>query len=67
MRSPMKLKHFSEEEFSRCQPACSVSDCDEVALVMLDTLRERCGFPLIVNSAYRSLSFFHKKENDMQN
>lgn len=57
----MNLKYFSEEDFSRCQPACSVSDCDEVALIMLDTLRERCGFPLILNSAYRSSSYEKKK------
>lgn len=57
----MKLKYFSDSEFQRCQPACSVSDCDETALVMLDTLRERCGFPLILNSAFRSPSYEKKK------
>lgn len=55
------LKYFSESEFQRCRPACSVFDCDEVALVMLDTLRERCGFPLVLNSAYRSFDYEKKK------
>lgn len=50
----MNLRWFSEAEFKRCKPSCSVSDCNEDALLRLDTLRDYCGFPIILNSAYRS-------------
>lgn len=57
----MNLKHFSDSEFLRCQPSCKVSDCNEDALCMLDTLRDLCGFPIILNSAYRSKEYEKKK------
>lgn len=34
-----------------------MSDMDEDFLLMLDDLRERCGFPLVLNSAYRSKEY----------
>lgn len=57
----MNLKWFSESEFNRCQPSCSSSDCDERALSMLDELRDLCGFPITLNSAYRSVKYEKKK------
>lgn len=57
----MELNHFKEIEFIRCQPSCSSSDCDSFALRMLDELRDLCGFPIVINSAYRSPDYEKKK------
>lgn len=45
---------FKPEEFTKCTPSCNLSDMDTNLLVMLDTLRNLCGFPLVLTSAYRS-------------
>lgn len=34
-----------------------MSDMNDDFLKMLDDLRERCGFPLVLNSAYRSKEY----------
>lgn len=47
-------KYFSRLEFETCNPPCQVEDCDPIALQKLDKLRELCGFPLMLNCAYRS-------------
>lgn len=45
---------FSEGEFNRCSPSCSMSDCCESSLERLDYLRRIAGVPLVLNSAFRS-------------
>lgn len=48
------MKYFSEVEFNRCVPSCSMRDMDNDFLLLLDRVRESCGIPLILNCAYRS-------------
>lgn len=50
----MNLKYFKESEFENCNPPCKMEDCNPRALECLDKLRDSCGFPLILTSAYRS-------------
>lgn len=47
-------KYFHDLEFLACTPVCNISQMDEVFLNQLDELREACGFPLVLNCAYRS-------------
>lgn len=55
------IKWFKPEEFSRCTPPCKMEECDESALLMLDALRDLCGFPIKLNSAYRSKKYEKSK------
>lgn len=48
-------KYFTRTEFNICNPSCEPEDCDSIALQKLDKLRELCGFPLMLNCAYRSV------------
>ena len=50
-------KYFHELEFKACTPSCSISQMDSRFLVLMDELRVRCGFPLVVNCAYRSQKY----------
>ena len=54
-------KHFEESEFNRCIPSCSMEDMDNEFLNLLDKLREKCGFPIIISCAYRSKEWDLKK------
>lgn len=47
-------KYFHDLEFLACIPGCNISQMDSDFLVTLDCLRELCGFPLVLNCAYRS-------------
>ena len=46
-------KHFHVSEF-RCKET-QENDMDESFLYMLDELRERCGFPFVITSGFRSV------------
>lgn len=48
-------KYFKRLEFECCTPPCKLEDLDSYALEKLDKLRELCGFPLMLNCAYRSV------------
>lgn len=37
-----------------CTPSCELEDMNPEFLEKLDCLRKMCGFPLIINCAYRS-------------
>lgn len=50
----MVLQWFKEDEFLKCVPSCKMEQCDPSALGRLDRLRSLCGFPIKLNSAYRS-------------
>lgn len=50
-------KYFSNDEFLRCTPPCTIEDLSDELLDRLDVVRSLCGFPLIVNSAYRSFDY----------
>lgn len=45
------MNYFSEEEL-RC-PCCKVNGFNKDTLKKLNALREACGFPISLNSAYR--------------
>lgn len=53
----MNLKHFSEEEFKRAVPSCSLSDMNEEFMHHLDECRDFAGVPFIINSAFRSVEY----------
>mgnify|MGYP005997352067 FL=1 len=48
------MKYFKISEFD-CQET-GENNMDEVFLSMLDILREKCDFPFIINSGYRSVN-----------
>ncbi|PXV60170.1 peptidase M15-like protein [Dysgonomonas alginatilytica] len=47
-------KHFTEKEFQKCTPSCSLQDMDQGFINQLDELRKEAGIPLVLSSAYRS-------------
>ena len=49
-----KAKYFSESEFKKCTPKCSLQDMDQSFMSKLDTARNIAGIPFVLNSAYRS-------------
>lgn len=61
MLIPMELKYFSEEEFTKAQPSCSLSDMDESFMRLLDEARDYAGVPFKINSAYRSPEYEKSK------
>lgn len=50
-------KHFSEAEFQRCSPACSLQDMSQGTIDRLDLAREIAGIPFVINSAYRTKAY----------
>ena len=54
-------KYFSEAEFRKCVPACSLQDMDQGFMQTLDALRSLAGIPLVLNCAYRSKAYDLKK------
>lgn len=47
-------KYFHDLEFLACSPSCNIAQMSSRFLAILDQLREKCGFPLVLNCAYRS-------------
>lgn len=47
-------KYFTEAEFRRCTPPCSLQDMDQQFMRQLDAARASAGIPFVLNSAYRS-------------
>lgn len=47
-------KYFSEKEFQKCTPACSLQDMKQMTMSKLDTAREIAGIPFVLTSAFRS-------------
>lgn len=50
----VKSRYFSESEFNRCTPSCSLKDMSQCAMNDFDMVRDFAGIPLVINSAYRS-------------
>lgn len=48
---------FKPSEFVKCSPSCSIEDLHPDLLLFLDRLRKACGFPIVLNSAYRSKEY----------
>lgn len=55
-------KYFSEAEFKRCTPSCTLQDMDQTFMQTLDALRAQAGIPLVLNSAYRSKAWEAKQK-----
>lgn len=53
-------KYFSEAEFAKCAPSCSLQDMEQGTMDRLDEVRRLAGIPLVLNSAYRSVE--HEKK-----
>lgn len=47
-------KYFTESEFRKCTPSCSLQDMDWRLMSKLDYARELAGIPFVLNSCYRS-------------
>lgn len=48
-------KYFTESEFKRASPACSLSDMSGQFMKFLDEAREKAGIPFVISSAYRTV------------
>lgn len=48
-------RYFTEAEFKRASPACSLSDMSDQFMKFLDEAREKAGIPFVISSAYRSV------------
>lgn len=57
MAGKYSSRFFSPKEFERCVPSCSIDDMRDDFLCILDWVRDVCGFPIILNSAYRSKDY----------
>lgn len=53
----MSLRYFSEEDFTKAKPSCSLSDMNDSFMARLDDARHIAGVPFIVSSAYRSKQY----------
>lgn len=51
------LRYFTEEEFTKAKPSCSLRDMHPSLMDRLDEARHIAGVPFIVNSAYRSIQY----------
>lgn len=47
-------RHFSESEFKRCSPSCSLQDMNQSTMNKFDVARDIARIPLVINSAFRS-------------
>lgn len=56
-----KSYYFSEKEFNKCTPFCSMEDMEQDFLYLMDDIRRKAGIPLIINCAYRSKEYDIKK------
>ena len=53
--------YFSEKDFKRCSPPCSMQDMNDSFLKKLDEARLRAGIPFVLTSAYRTYGHEVKK------
>ena len=53
----IESKYFSEAEFQRCSPSCSLQDMNRAFMWMLDAIREEAGIPIVLTCAYRSKEY----------
>ena len=57
----IKSRYFSEREFQRCNPPCSLRDMDQKSIDKFDKARQLAGIPFVINSAYRSIDYENSK------
>lgn len=53
----MSYNYFTEEEFKRAIPACTLSDMSPKLMVLLDQARKYAGVPFKINSAFRTVDY----------
>ena len=58
----MNWPNFSEDEFRRATPSCSLSDMDPAFMNRLQTARDLAGCPFVINSAYRTKEYELRKK-----
>ena len=61
MVEKIKARYFSESEFRRCTPPCSLQDMRQDVMKRLDNARAQAGIPFVLNSAYRSVAYEKSK------
>lgn len=54
-------KFFTEAEFRKCTPPCSLQDMRQELMTRLDNARRQAGIPFVLNSAYRSSAWDKSK------
>lgn len=57
----ISAKYFSESEFRKCTPPCSLQDMNQAFMRKLDNARYQAGIPFVLNSAYRSPAYEKSK------
>ena len=50
-------KYFSESDFEKAEPKCSMKDMNKLFLKKLDIARQVAQQPIVINSAYRSKEY----------
>ena len=60
----MMYRFFSQTDFDRATPRCSIDDMSVRFMSRLDQAREYAGVPFIVNSAYRTVEHEKAKGRD---
>jgi len=51
------MRYFTQRDFDKATPTCSINDMDPELMEMLDIARHFAGIPIIINSAYRDLGW----------
>lgn len=52
-----KYRYFTDSEFRKAVPSCSLNDMSEEFMQKLDDARSICSYPFVINSAYRSVEY----------
>lgn len=52
-----KYLYFSEKEFNKLTPSCSLLDMSPAFMLALDRARSRACIPFVLNCAYRSVEW----------
>ena len=50
-------RYFSESEFNKCDPPCSLQDMTQELMLKLDKARATAGIPFVLNCGYRSKEY----------
>ena len=53
--------YFTDSDWSQAVPPCSSKDMSSELVSLLHSVRSLCGFPLVINSAYRSVDYEKSK------
>lgn len=54
-------RYFSEREFQRLTPSCSLQDMSQALMNRLDNARHQAGIPFVLSCAYRSAAWDRAK------